>query len=84
MMIRSLSSYLNLPTTVPVGDGDGDGDGDGQKKASLAFCGDFWKSKQIATDTETGIAQNSPLVYTCDKRCIEEGDKNRIKKRMHR
>ena len=40
------------------------------------------KSQQIAADIGTGNTEKSPLVYPCDKSCIGENNKNRIKYRM--
>ena len=44
----------------------------------MQLCGDFWETKSNRSKCRTQIAQKSPLVYSCDKSCIGECDKNRI------
>ena len=47
----------------------------------IPFGCEFWKIAATCSKCRTGIAQESPLVYTCDKRCIRERDKDCINNR---
>ena len=43
----------------------------------------FRKLNHISQPNRREIVKKSPLIYTCDKSCIRERDKNSIKNRMY-